>query len=102
MRSAVRSLGIFSAGCVIGGVIVFGVMFRGWPGPKPILPPLLENVTAGGGWWGACPAETTEEARLREGRPLALSPELDQRLVKAFPSGSSERLLVDALRVQGF
>ena len=102
MGRNLRSVGLVFAGCVIGGAIVFGAILAGWPGPQPRLPPLLTDVTAGGGWWGACPPETTEEPHLREGEPLALSPELDQRLAQAFPPGSSEKQLLRTLREQGF
>jgi hypothetical protein len=63
---------------------------------------LLKDVTAGGGWWGACPPETENEAQERQGRPLATSPELEQRLAQLFPSGSSERMLLNTLQSQGF
>jgi hypothetical protein len=98
----VRNVWLLIVGIVIGGVIVLGAMFAGWPGPTPPLPPLLQNVTAGGGWWGACPPETPEAAVAREGRPLALSPELNQRLGQSFPPGTSDTRLVDTLRAQGF
>jgi hypothetical protein len=90
------------AGILVVGVVVLGATFAGWPGAKPPLPPLLQSVTAGGGLWGACPTQTPEAAAAREGRPVAFSPELDQRLVKSFPPGSSEARLVDTLRMQGF
>jgi hypothetical protein len=102
MRKGVRALGLLAAGFVLGAVVVLGALFAGWPGPKPALPPLLKNVTAGGGWWGACPPENEQEAEEREGHPLATSPELEQRLVQSFPPGSNERKLVDTLSKQGF
>jgi len=102
MRRGVYSLGLLAAGFVLGAAVVLGAIVAGWPGPKPSLPPLLRNVSAGGGWWGACPPETQDEARERQGRPLATSPELDRRLAQSFPPGSSERKLVDTLRNQGF
>jgi hypothetical protein len=96
---APRLLGSLLAVCVIVGAIAFGANLFA---PKPPLPPLLRNVSAGGGWWGSCPAETTDEARLREGQPLALSPELSQRLSQSFPPGSGAKRLVDTLQQQGF
>jgi len=102
MRISRRSLAIVAAGCLIGGTVVLGVLFGAWSAPKPPLPALLKNVTAGGGWWGACPPVTPEEARAQSGRPLALSPELNQRLAQSFPSGSNEKRLSDALNAQGF
>jgi hypothetical protein len=101
MRNSLRSLTLLAAGCFIGGTVVL-VIFGGWFGPKPPLPALLRNVTAGGGWWGACPPDTEQEAREQLGHTLALSPELNQRLVQSFPSGSSEKRLSDALSAQGF
>ncbi|MFO1464929.1 MAG: hypothetical protein U1F35_00560 [Steroidobacteraceae bacterium] len=70
--------------------------------PTPPLPPLLRNVSAGGGWWGACPAETVEDARLRQGMPLAISPELNQHLNQSFPPGTAELLLRERLNNWGF
>jgi hypothetical protein len=98
-RISLRLFGGLLAACVIVGAIIFGVERLA---PKPPLPPLLKHVSAGGGWWGACPAETPDEARLREGTPLALSPELNQRLSQAFPPGSSAKRLADSLQQQGF
>jgi hypothetical protein len=87
---------------LIAGIAVLAAMFGGCAAPIPPLPPLLKDVTAGGGWWGACPAESAEEARSREGRPMALSPELQERLAQAFPPGSEEVRLLGYLRQQGF
>lgn len=89
------------AGGLIGGALVLGALAAGWPGPKPPLPPLLRDVSAGGGWWGACPPENPDDARMQEGG-LALSPELNQRLSRSFPPGSSEMKMMKALRLQGF
>jgi hypothetical protein len=58
--------------------------------------PLLKDVRAGGGWWGACPPEGDGR------RPLAISPELDQRLREQFSSGTPEQHLIAALSEQGF
>lgn len=102
MKNTVRSWLVFLAGCAVGGVIVLGAVAAGWPGPKPPLPSLLQNVSAGGGWWGACPPQTEEEARLREGRPIAISPELNERLARQFPAGTMESVLTDALSSQSF
>ena len=102
MRRVARSVGLLLAGFAIGCITVLGALFAGWPGPKPSLPPILRNVTAGGGWWGACPPETPNAETARKGRPLAISPELDERLSQAFPPGSSEKRLVDTLQAQGF
>ena len=60
-------------------------------------PEILRGVTAGGGWWGACPRREDEQ-----NHPLALSPELNDRLVGRFPPGSSEGDLINALTSQGF
>ena len=60
---------------------------------------MLPRAVAGG---ALAPPETTEEPHLREGEPLALSPELDQLLAQAFPPGSSEKQLLKTLAEQGF
>jgi hypothetical protein len=65
-------------------------------------PPLLRHVTAGGGWTGACPPEGASEAQLRASLPLAISPELNQRLAQSFPPGTPEERLVKSLTEQGF
>lgn len=101
-QSAVRSWLIFLLGCALGGGIVLGAAVVGWPGPTPRTPSLLENVSAGGGWWGACPSQNAEEASLRERSPIATSPELNERLRRLFPSGTNEKVLIDALSSQGF
>ena len=88
-RNRLRSIGLLFAGAVIGGVIVFGALVARVPGPKPPTPPLLKDVSAGGGWWGACPPATPEEASMQAGG-LALSPELNKRLARLFPVGSLE------------
>ena len=51
---------------------------------------------------GGKPPETPEEPHVREGEPLALSPELDQRLAQAFPPRSNEKQLLKTLGEQGF
>lgn len=61
------------------------------------LPPLLQDVSAAGGWYGGCPRDTEEAAQ-----PLALSPELNSRLRKLFPPGSSSNRLQALLLSQGF
>ena len=63
---------------------------------QPDPPPLLKDVRAGGGWWGACPPEGDGR------RPLAISPEFDQRLREQFSSGTPEQHLIAALSDQGF
>jgi hypothetical protein len=62
----------------------------------PTLPPLLRDVSAGGGWWGACPPEGDGR------RELALSPELNRRLEDQFPPGTSEQRLIRVVSDQGF
>jgi len=66
----------------------------GWP-PTP---PLLRDVSAGGGWWGqGCPRTEADGDS-----PEALSPQLDRRLRASFPPGSPARRLVQTLSEQGF
>lgn len=61
------------------------------------VPPLLRSVTAAGGWYGGCPRNAQDPAG-----PLALSPELDSRLRKLFPPGSSSNQLKSLLIKDGF
>jgi hypothetical protein len=74
--------------------LVLAGSFMWWIEPPPP-PPLLQNVRAAGGWWGACPPEGNEQK-------LALSPELNERLVQQFPAGTSQENLVRSLFAQGF
>ena len=75
-----------------------------WIGPMfhPPAPPLLQNVTAAGGWFGACPPRNEREATSRAKSGEALSPQLNQRLAEQFPPGSREEPLVKSLSEQGF
>jgi hypothetical protein len=75
-----------------------------WIGPMfyPPAPPLLQHVTAAGGWLGACPARSEQEAAERAKSGEALSPELNLRLAQQFPPGSPEATLVRSLAAQGF
>jgi len=61
------------------------------------LPEILRGVSAGGGYWGACPRRIEDESR-----PLALSPELNARLTDRFPPGTADTALVSALTAEGF
>ena len=61
------------------------------------IPEVPQGVTAGGGYWGACPRAPEEEKY-----PLAPSPEFNTRLTTRFPPGSSEQRLVDSLAASGF
>ena len=82
---------------------VFGLKgFASAESPEPRLPPLLRNVTAQGGRWGACPPRNESEASLQKILPLAVSPELNQRLLSEFPPGSTEDRLIEELSKQGF
>ena len=64
--------------------------------PADELPPLLQNVSAGGGNFSACPPVASETL------PIAISPELDQRLSQQFPPGFDDASLVQTLTAQGF
>lgn len=69
----------------------------------PPTPPLLQNVSAAGGWWnGGCPPRDATEAQLFEPSREALSPELMSRLKRQFPAGSDANRLVRSLTEQGF
>ena len=63
------------------------------------IPEILRGVTAGGGYWGACPrAAWAGKGTLQ----LAISPEFNDRLARKFPPGSSEAGLIEELSRQGF
>ena len=64
------------------------------------LPAILHGVSAGSGHSSACPPRMAEEAMSI--RKLAISPELDQRLLEAFPPGTTEESLTSFLLKQGF
>ncbi|WP_296738659.1 hypothetical protein [Mesorhizobium sp.] len=61
------------------------------------VPPLLQGVSARGGWYGGCP----RPASASKEKP-ALSPELDQRLRVQFPPGTPASKLSTTLVNQGF
>ncbi|MGO4331816.1 hypothetical protein AB4Z48_29280 [Cupriavidus sp. 2TAF22] len=76
-------------------------------GPVPKandLPPLLRNVTAGGGHASPCPPSNKTEVEMLKGwgGKLAISPEFDARLRTLFPPGSPVAALENALRNQEF
>lgn len=69
----------------------------------PSTPPLLEKVTAVGGWWnGGCPPKDKTEAELYKPADEALSPDLMDRLASQFPIGTSASHLAQSLKQQGF
>jgi hypothetical protein len=61
------------------------------------IPEILRGVSAGGGYWGACPRQVENEAS-----PLAVSPELNSRLASRFPPGTADGVLVSGLTAEGF
>lgn len=63
--------------------------------PEPPTPALLRGIGAGGGWSSACPP-------LRPDTKLALSPELNVRLAREFPPGTTELRLIEELAKMGF
>jgi hypothetical protein len=82
-----------------GGLAVLGAaaVLCGWGAYRlweQRLPPLLSNVRAEGGWWGACPD--------RPAKDQALSPELNEHLQRQFPPGTPEERLISALAEQRF
>jgi hypothetical protein len=64
------------------------------------LPAMLHGVSSGSGYSSACPARMEEE--VLSIRKLAISPELNQRLLEAFPPGATEEALTNFLLKQGF
>jgi hypothetical protein len=61
------------------------------------VPEVLRGVTAGGGYWGACPQPAWPHEST-----LAISPEFNRRLTTRFPPGSPQVNLIDALSREGF
>jgi hypothetical protein len=61
------------------------------------IPEILRGVSAGGGYWGACPRD-----RDFESSPSALSPEFNTRLESRYPPGSADAVLVRELTAAGF
>ena len=61
------------------------------------IPAILRGVSAGGGYWGACPRRPENQSS-----PLAVSPEFDARLARRFPTGTEASALVSALTAEGF
>ncbi len=64
------------------------------------LPAILRGVSAGSGYSSACPVRKADE--VSSTRKLAISPELNQRLLEAFPPGATEEALKNFLLKQGF
>jgi hypothetical protein len=61
------------------------------------IPEILRGVSAGGGYWGACPRRVENESS-----PLAVSPEFNARLASKFPPGTADGALVSGLTAEGF
>jgi hypothetical protein len=101
MKRALIFIAAVVAFIVLTPVVVFVWVFYIGPMLHPAAPPLLQHVTAGGGYFGACPPKNSEEAAQRAKSGEALS-ELNQRLAQQFPPGSPEQLLVRSLSEQGF
>ncbi len=62
------------------------------------IPEILRGVSAGGGYWGACPPPQWVPKNDR----LAISPEFNDRLAARYPAGSPESRLIEDLTRQGF
>lgn len=77
----------------IAATLTLGLMFSAYAQAPNELPTLLRNVTARGGYWGACPPTSGG---------LATSPELDARLNTNFPPGSDVQKLESTLVKEGF
>lgn len=89
------------AGVVLAYFVIAVLNILGWNGSHPRLPPLLRKVTDGGGYSGPLAACPYRPAGL-ENLPLALSPELTERLQQEFPAGSSGGHLGEVLSQMGF
>ena len=91
-----RRLSIYPALCFILTALSLASCAIG-----PPLPPLLAHASAGGGSTDVCP-----QANVIEGPPqgvaLALSPQLNARLLRQFPPGTDSREIVSTLLVQRF
>jgi hypothetical protein len=72
---------------------VAGLSGRGSDG----IPEILRGVSAGGGYWGACPRNPDFESS-----PSALSPEFNARLERRYPPGSADTVLISGLTAAGF
>jgi hypothetical protein len=67
------------------------------------VPPILRGVTAGSGFFGACPPSDEATANvIKAAGKLAVSPEFNGRLEAAFPPVSPEGALIHSLTAQGF
>jgi hypothetical protein len=90
-------------GISIAATIVVCLLFGACKPEQGEVPALLRNVTARGGYWGACPpSDKTGQETLKTMGRLATSPELDARLNAAFPPGSDGQKLERTLGEQGF
>jgi hypothetical protein len=61
------------------------------------IPEILRGVSAGGGYWGACPRDLDFKSS-----PSALSPEFNARLASRYPPGSADTVLISGLTAAGF
>ncbi|SEK13785.1 hypothetical protein [Paraburkholderia diazotrophica] len=77
----------------ITATLTLGLMLSAYAQAPNELPTLLRDVTAHGGYWGACPPTSGA---------LAISPELDSRLKNNFPPGSDGQKLEGTLVKEGF
>src|SRR6185437_13140796 len=95
--SRVLLAGLCAAILVVGAL---GIACRLDSRVQPPTPPLLRDATGHGGWWsGGCPRRTEFGERDAD---EARSPEIEDRLRKQFPAGSSASELKRALSSQGF
>jgi len=62
------------------------------------VPEILRGVSAGGGYWGACPSPQWAPKQ----DELAISPEFNDRLATRYPPGSAEIRLLEDLTREGF
>jgi hypothetical protein len=84
-------------------VILFGSGVACSTTHRESVPPILRGVTAGSGYFGACPPADESTANfIKAAGKLAVSPEFSRRLEAAFPPGSPEEALIHLLTAQGF
>ena len=102
-RTLVLSLGaavLFALALVIGGPVLVLLSISAAP-LEPATPPLLQGVTAAGGWFNEGWQDPTAEKNFADRRE-AVSPDLTSRLATTFPAGSDADALQAVVLTEGF